>query len=99
MTEVIYANKKYAKKINGAIHIDGTCRVQTVSKNLNKFFYLLIESFYTKTKIPVLLNTSFNIQEPIVETPSDAINCFEKSKIDVLVINNYLIMRNAVPNS
>lgn len=99
MTEVIFANKEYAKKINGAIHVDGTCRVQTVSKNLNKFFYLLLENFYSKTKIPVLLNTSFNIQEPIVETPIDAINCFKKSKIDVLVLNNYLILRNAVPSS
>lgn len=99
MTEVIFANELNAKKIDGAIHIDGTCRVQTVSKRLNAFYYSLIQNFYNKTKIPVLLNTSFNIKEPIVETPKDAYDCFERSKIDVLVINNYLIRRNVIPSS
>lgn len=98
MTEVIFANELNAKKINGAIHIDGTCRVQTVSKELNTFYYSLIENFYKKTKIPVLLNTSFNIKEPIVETPKDAYDCFKRSKIDVLVINNYIIKRNVIPS-
>ena len=51
-----------------------------------------------KTKIPVLLNTSFNIKEPIVETPKDAYDCFKRSKIDVLVINNYIIKRNVIPS-
>ena len=99
MTEVIFANELNAKKIDGAIHIDGTCRVQTVSKELNTFYYMLINNFHKKTKIPVLLNTSFNIKEPIVETPKDAYHCFERSKIDVLVINNYVIKRNVISSS
>lgn len=98
MTEVIYANKNKAGKINGAIHVDGTCRIQTVSKKINPFYFKLIHKFFNKTKIPVLLNTSFNIKEPIVETPEDAYKCFRRSKIDILIIDNFLISRNDIFN-
>ena len=99
MTEVIKANKNTKEKIHGAVHVDGTCRVQTVSKNINDFYYKIIENFYHKTDIPVLLNTSFNISEPIVESPKDAYECFDNSEIDTLVINNHYIYRNDLSSS
>jgi carbamoyltransferase len=57
---------------------------------LNKKYYNLLNFFFLQTKVPILLNTSFNIQEPIVSSPLDAINTFMKSKVDYLVIEDYV---------
>jgi len=76
--------------IPGVTHVDGTARIQTVSKQQNPRYYDLINEFYCITGIPMLLNTSFNCQEPIVETPEDAISTFHKCGLDVLVIDNYI---------
>ena len=82
------------KKIPSAIHVDGTARVQTVNKTQNKGFYNLIKTFYKKTKVPILLNTSFNdAGEPLVETALDALLCFLKTKIDYLILEDKLIHR------
>jgi carbamoyltransferase len=80
-------------KIPGVTHVDGTARIQTVTKNFNKKYYNLINQFYKITGIPMLLNTSFNCQEPIVETPSDAVNTFKNTKLDILIINNWIIRK------
>ena len=80
-------------KIPGVTHIDNTSRIQTVTREFNEPFYDLINEFYKITGIPLLLNTSFNCQEPIVETPQDAIKTFNKTKLDLLVINNYIIRK------
>ena len=81
-------------KIPATTHVDHTARVQTVHKSLDERFYSLIKEFYNITGIPVLLNTSFNIKgKPIVETPWDALNTFNASSIDVLVIENYIITK------
>jgi carbamoyltransferase len=80
--------------IPAVVHVDGTGRVQTVSRDDNSRIYSLIESFRQLTGIPVILNTSFNIAgEPIVETPADAIRCFLGTQIDALVIGSYLIKK------
>tara|TARA_Y100001963_G_scaffold128979_1_gene183784 strand:- start:1165 stop:1767 length:603 start_codon:yes stop_codon:yes gene_type:complete len=72
-------------KIPAVLHVDNTCRVQTVCPKDNFNYYQLIDSFYQLTKIPLLLNTSFNLSgEPLVETPDDAIDTFECSAIDYL---------------
>ena len=68
-------------------------RFHTVSKKNNLKYWNLINEFKKLTGVGVLLNTSFNIQEPIVETPEDALNCFLRSSVDYLVINNFLISR------
>ena len=81
------------KLIPAVTHIDGTGRVQTVSKNSNENFYNIINEFYKITGVPILLNTSFNENEPIVMNPEHAIECFLRTKMDVLVLNNYLISR------
>ena len=86
--------EQWLKKIPGVVHDDKTGRVQTVSINTNKKFYNLINEFYKITKVPVLLNTSFNLNgEPIVMTPHDAIKTFFNCGLDILVIGNYIITK------
>ena len=72
-------------KIPAVLHIDKTCRVQTVDMKDNLNYYQLIDAFYQITDVPILFNTSFNMAgEPLVETPEDAIRTFEDSSIDYL---------------
>jgi len=92
MNQVVEAR---TKNIPSATHIDGTCRVQTVSKEQNYLFYKLLEEFQSITNVPVLLNTSFNFKDQTITlSPHQAISRFLNSDIDVLVINNYLIFKN-----
>ncbi len=77
--------------IPAVTHADGTARVHTVSKKINPKFWQLISEFERLTGVPVLLNTSFNENEPIVCTPSDAINCFMRTDFDVLAIGDFLV--------
>tara|TARA_B100002051_G_C16719691_1_gene631570 strand:+ start:236 stop:1972 length:1737 start_codon:yes stop_codon:yes gene_type:complete len=88
-------NIKFDKQqiIPSVTHFDGTGRVQSVSKEMNKDFYQLIEKFYEISNVPILLNTSFNENEPIVMSPDHAINCFLRTEMDTLVLNNYIINR------
>lgn len=79
--------------IPAVAHIDGTARLQTVTEK-NELFYDLIKEFYKITNIPMVLNTSFNDREPIVESPSDALYTFLSSEIDYLVIGDYLIWKD-----
>jgi carbamoyltransferase len=86
--------KSMKKKIEATVHIDNSCRVQTVDRQVNRKFYNLINNFKKLTNIPVLLNTSFNVKgQPIVNSPDDAILCFLKYRIDYLIINNFLIKK------
>ena len=85
---------EWRNKIPAVTHVDNSARHQSVTKDSNLKFYKLIESFYTKTEVPVLLNTSFNgPKEPMVETPEDAIKTFLDINLDILVINNFIIRR------
>ena len=82
------------KKIPAVVHVDNSCRVQTVTFKSNEKFYLLIKEFYAITKCPVLLNTSFNVKgQPIVNTPKQAIDCFLSTNLDVLCIGEYLLKK------
>ena len=76
-------------------HVDGTARIQTVDRQSNRKFRMLLEAFGRKTGVPVLLNTSFNVQEPIVCTPEEAIRCFLRTRVDWLVLGNLLVERPA----
>jgi len=80
-------------EIPAVAHVDGSARLQTVTRESNPRYYQLIEDFYKLTGVPVLLNTSFNENEPIVCTPRDAIDCFLKTRMDVLYIGNHAIRR------
>jgi len=78
--------------IPSVTHVDGTARVQTVTREVNPFYYDVIESFYRRTGVPVILNTSFNIRgEPIVTTPVDAVRCFYGTGIDALLMPPFLL--------
>ena len=79
------------REMPAVTRIDGTAQPQTVSKDTNPHYWNLIKEFEKLTGVPVLLNTSFNVQESIVCTPEDAINYFLKTKVDYLVLNNLLI--------
>ena len=85
--------KVKSDKIPGVTHVDGTARIQTVNKNFNGKFYNLINEFYKITGVPMLLNTSFNCQEPIVETPQQAMRTFKRTDLDILVINDYVVRK------
>ncbi len=76
-------------------HIDGTGRLQTVEEGSNERYYRLISEFARLTGVPIVLNTSFNENEPIVMTPEQAIETFSKTHIDVLVLGNYIVRRDA----
>lgn len=92
--EKVYRIKSEKRELIPAVcHIDGTGRLQTVSREINPKYYLLIEEFYKLTSVPIVLNTSFNENEPIVNTPEDALNCFLRTNMDVLVLENFYIKR------
>ena len=79
-------------KIPAVTHVDYSARVQTVTKNINNRYYDLISKFKEKTGCPVIVNTSFNVRgEPIVNTPTDAFNCFMGTELDYLVIGNCIL--------
>ncbi|MBI3604320.1 MAG: carbamoyltransferase [Nitrospirae bacterium] len=79
--------------IPAVVHVDGTARVQTVDREANPKFRKLIEAFERKTGVPVLLNTSFNVNEPIVCSPDEAVRCFLKTEVEWLVLGNLLAWR------
>jgi carbamoyltransferase len=75
--------------------VDDTGRLQTVARNENPLYYDLIKAFQQRTGIPVVLNTSFNENEPIVCTPEEAIDCFCRTRMDVLAIGPYVVTKPA----
>lgn len=86
--------EEWRERMPGIVHVDGTCRVQTV-KDENEPFYKLLQEWKRVTGISVLLNTSFNRKGmPIVETPGEAIDFFLSCQLDILIINNYIITKN-----
>ena len=93
MSEVYKILKNKVNDLPGITHVDGTGRLQTVTKSNNNKFYSLIKNFYNKTNIPIVLNTSFNENEPIVESPGQAIDCFLRTNMDILVLGSWVISR------
>jgi carbamoyltransferase len=86
--------------IPATVHVDDSCRVQSVGPDNNEKFYNLLRAFRDRTGCPVLLNTSFNVKgQPIVQTPEQAIACFQGTQIDVLVLGDFLVEKRApTPN-
>lgn len=91
MTMAPRVRKDRVDTIAAAVHVDGTARIQTVDYESNPRFHSMISAFERLTGVPVLLNTSFNRQEPVVATPSDAISCYLRTRMDVLALNNFYI--------
>ncbi len=93
MEKVFIIKPEKRAEIPAVTHVDGTGRLQSVNKQYEPLYHRLIERFYEKTKVPILLNTSFNENEPIVNTPKEALDCYLRTKMDVLVLGNYYICR------
>ena len=92
MSFVSTIKQECCEKIPAVVHFDGSARLQTVTENDNKWYYNFIKKFKEKTSVPIVLNTSFNDREPIVETPEHAINCFLRTDIDYLYFNEPKIL-------
>ena len=91
---LLVAPVKKPEKIPAVTHVDGTARLQTVSKDINLLFYNLITEFYKITGVPVLINTSMNVRgEPIVDTPEQAYNMIVKTDMDYIVMGDYIIKK------
>lgn len=84
-------------EIAAAVHVDGTARLQTVDAAAQPRFHALISAFGRLTGVPVLLNTSFNRKEPIVASPQDAVSCFLRTDMDVIVLGNHYAVRAMPP--
>lgn len=95
MITVIEVAENYKEKVPAVVHVDGTARPQMVNRDVNPRYWRLIDEFRKLTGIPMLLNTSFNIQEPIVCTPSDAVKTFKNANFDALVLENNLVLRES----
>ena len=94
MSKVYKVKKNKQHLIPAVVHVDGTGRLQSVDGKYNKNYYNLIKEFYNLTKVPVILNTSFNENEPIVRNPEQAIECFLRTDMDLLVLENHVLSRN-----
>ena len=93
MEKVFPIRKDKQHLIPAVTHADGTGRLQTVDKNITPRYYQLIEIFRQKTGVPILLNTSFNENEPIVNSPEHALECFLRTSMDMLVLENCVVER------
>ena len=81
--------------IPAVTHVDFTARIQTVNEDTNEFYYKLLSEFNNLTNCPILIKTSFNVRgEPIVCNPSDALNCFIGTEINILIIENFILYKN-----
>ena len=93
MDKVFDIKKEKQSKIPAVTHIDGTGRLQSVNKDVSPRYHRLISEFQKKSGVPILLNTSFNENEPIVNKPEEALDCFLRTKMDMLVMENIIIER------
>ena len=91
MEKVFQFKEDKKAKLSAVVHVDGSGRLQSVDKNVSPKYYSLIETFYKKTGTPILLNTSFNENEPIVNTPAEAYACFERTSMDMVVMGNIVV--------
>ncbi len=99
MLQVFPIRPERRGQIPAVTHVDGTGRLQTVDRASNPRYYAVIEAFFRLTGVPMVLNTSFNENEPVVCRPEEALDCFLRTKMDVLVLGNYLVRREAVAES
>lgn len=97
MTMAYVVKPEKRDKIPAPTHVDGTGRLQTVTPTANPRYWKLISEFERQTGVPVVLNTSFNDNEPIVCKPQEAIDCFQRTRMDALVLGDFLITRSRPP--
>ncbi|MGA9148574.1 MAG: carbamoyltransferase C-terminal domain-containing protein, partial [Candidatus Nanopelagicales bacterium] len=95
MMQVFQIRAEKRATIPAVTHVDGSGRLQTVHKGTNPRYYKLIEEFRRDTGVPMVLNTSFNENEPVVCRPVEALDCFLRTKMDMLVLGDHIIARTA----
>jgi carbamoyltransferase len=93
MTQVFQIKQEKRPRTPAVTHVDGSGRLQSVSKKNNGPFYTLIEAFRELTDVPMVLNTSFNENGPVVCKPAEALDCFLRTKMDVLVLGKNILVR------
>jgi carbamoyltransferase len=95
MMQVFQIRAEQRARIPAVTHVDGSGRLQTVSRDSNPRYYKLIEAFGEQTGVPMVLNTSFNENEPVVCQPEEALDCFLRTKMDVLVLGDWMVRRTS----
>jgi carbamoyltransferase len=94
MMQVFQIREEKRAAIPAVTHVDGSGRLQTVSREANPRYWRLIEAFRELTGIPMVLNTSFNENEPVVCTPQEALDCFLRTSMDLLVLGDFVVSRS-----
>ena len=95
MMHVVKFKEKFRQAFPSVTHVDGTGRIQTVDKENNLIYYKLLVELKKLIGYGIVLNTSFNENEPIVETPEQAISCFNRTDMDILVVGNFVLTKNS----
>ena len=93
MMHVVKIRQEWRDRLPAVTHVDGTGRLQTVDLDSNPLYYKLISAFKEKTGIGMVLNTSFNENEPVVDTPEQAFNCFKRTDMDALCLGRYVLRK------
>jgi carbamoyltransferase len=97
MMQVYPIRAEKRARIPAVTHVDGSGRLQTVTRESNARYYELIQAFMKLTGVPMVLNTSFNENEPVVCKPEEALDCFLRTRMDLLVMGNWLLARSGLP--
>ena len=93
MMQVFQVRAEKRGLVPATTHVDGSGRLQTVHRETNGLFWKLISEFYSLSKVPMVLNTSFNENEPVVCRPEEALDCFLRTRMDLLCLGNFIIER------
>ena len=93
MERVLPIREERRGQVPAVTHVDGSGRLQTVSKETNPVYHALISEFFRRTGVPILLNTSLNENEPVVTRPSEAVSCFLRTDMDVLALGPFVVDR------
>jgi carbamoyltransferase len=99
MMQVFQIREDKRPRIPAVTHVDGSGRLQTVTEDSNPRYYRLISAFARQTGVPMVLNTSFNENEPIVCRPEEALDCFLRTRMDVVVLGDHVLRRGAAPQT
>jgi carbamoyltransferase len=92
--QVFQIREQCRARIPAVTHVDGSGRLQTVARDANPRYYRLIEKFADLTSVPIVLNTSFNENEPVVCRPEEALDCFLRTRMDLLAMDNWIVSRS-----
>ena len=93
MMQVFQVREEKRAIVPATTHVDGSGRLQTVHRDTNPLYHRLISAFHDLTGVPMVLNTSFNENEPVVCRPQEALDCFLRTRMDVLVLGSWMVRR------